>query len=29
LVRFCLGLEAVADLKADIVQALPALTASR
>ena len=29
LVRFCLGLEAVADLKADIVQALPALTVSR
>ena len=29
LVRFCLGLEAVADLKADILQALPALTASR
>jgi cystathionine beta-lyase len=29
LVRFCMGLEAVADLKADIVQALPALTASR
>lgn len=29
LVRFCLGLEAVADLKADILQALPALAASR
>ena len=29
LVRFCLGLEAVADLKADILQALPALSASR
>ena len=28
LVRFCMGLEAVADLKADILQALPALTAS-
>ena len=29
LVRFCMGLEAVADLKADILQALPALAASR
>jgi cystathionine beta-lyase len=29
LVRFCMGLEAAADLKADIVQALPALAGSR